>query len=379
MSLTPQALRILDSIGAYSRIKPRGFTFQAMTFMTDPGHEVTGKLYFGHKDVYGYDGLRITRKVIINELVKMVEEAGMEIHYRKKFTKIIKEDANGVEFEFEDGTREKAELLIGADGIHSKVRSHLFPEIQPQYTGFLGLTYCFPRANWQHLEDTFPLPCSIQGENGSFIITPQTEGGKEIFVGRQYKYDQKDRAGWKSLLENKEELIKMLQRDPNAWGPLMRAAQEQISSPDAHYLNVWPFYTVSEMDHWNSPHGKVVIIGDAAHAIPPSAGQGANQALEDSYSLGMLLGNLNGKTNLLEAFKAWGEYRIRRMVEVLRLTTRLMTLRMTEEERANMPEDMRWELDWKHDAGKAQLGWLYSVDIDRDVHGILEGLDSRNR
>ncbi|KAI1296131.1 hypothetical protein F5Y03DRAFT_297053 [Xylaria venustula] len=372
VSLTPNALRVLDSIGAYGRIKRQGYTFQDMTFMTDPGHEITGKLYFGQKDVYGYDGLRITRKVLIHELTEMVKEAGLEIHYGKKFTKVVNEDANGVVYELADGTRETAQLLIGADGIHSKVRSYIFPDFDPQYTGFLGLTYCFPTAN-VHLEEGFPLPVSLRGEQGSFIITPQAEGGKEIFVGRQYKYEQKDRSGWEALLQDKQALIDILQRDPNAWTPLVQTVQAQVSTPEAHFLNVWPFYTMSGMDRWHSPTGRVVLLGDAAHAIPPSAGQGANQALEDSYSLAVLLASLNGKVRLLDMVTAWEAYRMKRMEDVLRLTTRLMTLRMTEEERASMPEDMRWELDWR-DAGKSQLGWLYNVDIDRDVENLVKTL-----
>ncbi|KAJ5688507.1 Monooxygenase FAD-binding [Penicillium macrosclerotiorum] len=185
VSLIPNALRVMDSIGAYSRIKHKGFNFEAMTFMTDPEHEVTGKLYFGQKDVYEYDGIRITRKVLIHEPREMVIEAGIEIYYGKKFSKVISEDDN-------DGSRGTAEILIGADGIHSKVRSYLFPSIYPEYEGFLGLTYCFPRANTQ-LDDEFPLPVSLRGQHGSFIITPQAENGNEVFVGRQYKYEPQDR------------------------------------------------------------------------------------------------------------------------------------------------------------------------------------------
>ncbi|OAL05942.1 hypothetical protein IQ06DRAFT_362163 [Phaeosphaeriaceae sp. SRC1lsM3a] len=224
-----------------------------MTFLKDPEHEVTGKLYFGQEDVYGYDSVRITRKVIIQDLRDMAEEAGIEIVYGKKFTKIISEDADSVEFEFSDGSREKDDMLIGADGIHSKVRPYLSPDVQPHYTGFVGPTYCFPRSNWDHLEETFPLPCSVRGEQGSFIITPQTQGGREIFVGRQLKFEQKTRLGWNSLLENKDELIGTLQRDPPSWTPLLQAAQAQVSTSDAHFLNVWPFYTIPEMDHWHSP------------------------------------------------------------------------------------------------------------------------------
>jgi 2-polyprenyl-6-methoxyphenol hydroxylase-like FAD-dependent oxidoreductase len=129
------------------------------------------------------------------------------------------------------------------------------------------------------------------------------------------------------------------------------------------------------MDRWHSSTGKVVILGDAAHAIPPSAGQGANQAFEDGYSFGLLLATLNGKSSWSDALTAWEAYRMERMDEVLRLTNRLLTIRMTEEERANVPEDMRWELDWS-DAGKSQLGWLYLVDIDGDVQNLVKALDA---
>jgi 2-polyprenyl-6-methoxyphenol hydroxylase-like FAD-dependent oxidoreductase len=372
MSLTPNSLRVLDSIGAYSRLKPQGYDCQSFTFMTDPEHEITGQLYFGHKDVYGYDCLRLTREVIIGELTKMVKEIGAEIHYGKKFMRVVQEDSNGVEFEFADGTRYRADMLIGADGIHSKVRSSVFPDVHPHYSGVLGLTFCFPRDNWQHLDESFPLPCSLRGKQGSWIVTPQTEGGKEIFMGRQVNYPQEDRAAWDVMLKDKTAMIEIIQRHPQEWSPLVQSAQAQVSSPQAHFLNVWPFYTL-KMDTWHSPTGKVVIAGDSAHAIPPATGQGANQAFESTYSLALLLANLDGQVSLPEALKAWETYRMQRLDEVLQYTTRVMTLRMSEEERAIMPEEMKWELDGK-DAGKSQLGWLYLADIDRDMDTVIKGL-----
>lgn len=377
MSLTPNALRVLDSIGAYSRIKPQGFDCESFTFMTDPEHEVTGKFYFGQKDIYGYDSLRVTRKVIIRELTDMVKEAGVEIHYGKKFTKVVREDTDGVEFEFLDGTREKAEILVGADGIHSKVRSCIFPAVKPIYSGVIGLTFCFPRANWQHLDQSFPLPCSLRGKLGSWIITPQTEGGREIFMGRQLKYEEEDRSGWDTLLKDKQTMIDLIQRDPDEWSPLIQAAQKQISTPEAHFLNVWPFYTL-KMHRWHSSTGRVALVGDAAHAIPPAAGQGANQAFESSYSLAMLLANLHDKISLSDALTAWEAYRMQRLDDVIRLTHRVMNLRATEEERANMPDEMRWALDGS-DFGKSQLGWLYLADVDCDIKNVVKSLDEQYR
>ena len=368
--LTPNALRVMDSIGVYSRIKSKGFEFEAMTFMTDPDHKITGKYYFGQKDMYGYDSLRIARKALIGELREMAKEAGIQIHYSQKFNKVVREDVDGVVFELADGRQEKTDILIGADGIHSKVRSYLFPDIQPQYSGFLGVTYCFPRANLPVPSADFPLPVSLHGKQGSFIMAAQGEGGKEIFVGRQYKYEATDRLGWNALLQQKEKLIDMHQRDQKEWSPLVQAAQAQLSTSDAHSLSIWPFHTVPRMQRWHSVAGRVIILGDAAHAIPPAVGQGANQAFEDGYSLALVLARSIGKESLVDALEAWEDYRLRRMDEVLKLTNQVLYVRMSQEDRVAVPEEMRWIVD-ESEAAMSQLSWLYVGDIERDVEGFL--------
>ncbi|KAJ5290755.1 Monooxygenase FAD-binding [Penicillium angulare] len=133
------------------------------------------------------------------------------------------------------------------------------------------------------------------------------------------------------------------------------------------------------MSRWHSSTGKVVILGDSAHAVPPPAGQGANQALEDGYSFGILLANLNSNNlsncmSLSDALTAWEAYRMERMEKVLELTNRVLTIRMTDEERANVSEHMRWDEIDGSDAGKSELGWLYLVDIDSDIKSVIETL-----
>ena len=372
ISLTPNGLRVLDSIGVYDRIKSQGYDFEAITFVTDPEYDETGKLYFGHKDTYGYDGMRVTRELLNRELKAAAIEAGIEINYSKKFTKVVSED-DGVEFEFAEGTREKAEMLIGADGIHSKVRSYLYPGMQPEYAGHLAITYHFP-STLLPIDKDLPLPLSLRGSQGSFIISPQAKNGSELLIGRQLKYENKYRAGWDTLTKDSQALIDIIQEDPEAWSPLIQAAQKLVTSPETEVLHLWPFYTVPRMDRWHSQGGRAMIIGDAAHAVPPPAGQGANQALEDGYGLGVLLANIvNTKISLLDALTAWEAYRMKRMERVLHLTNRVMTLRMTEEERLSMPETMRFDIDGS-DAGKSELKWLYTVDIDRDVKDLVKTL-----
>jgi hypothetical protein len=71
--LSPNALRILDDMGVYERIQNKGFSFEALTFKNENG-ETTGKYFFGCEKLYGYQGLRIYRKALLDELLMMLRE-----------------------------------------------------------------------------------------------------------------------------------------------------------------------------------------------------------------------------------------------------------------------------------------------------------------
>lgn len=370
--LSPNALRVLDSVGAYERLRSKGFNFDIMTFMTDVDHKPTGTYYFGHEGLYGYKALRIHRSVIISELRIMVAEQGTTIDYGKKFSHVISEGQEGVRYAFTDGTEDVAEILIGADGIHSKVREYVLPDIKPVYSGFLGVTYAFPASNLRiPSEQDYTFPITFQGKNGSFVMALQKPDGKEMFVGRQFKHSMQNRSGWDALLKEKTELISMHQKDKSEWSDIVQSAQEQLDGDDAHSLNIWPFHTVPKLEKWSSAAGKVIIIGDAAHAIPPTAGQGANQAFEDSYSLAFLLKSLGPGLDLQSGLKAWYQYRLERVQKVLVLSDQMNSLRLTEDEKKYVPLEKLWR-DQSEELGEGQqFAWLYSNSIDMDMAKVL--------
>ncbi|KAF2681991.1 kynurenine 3-monooxygenase [Lentithecium fluviatile CBS 122367] len=365
--LSPNALRVLDNLGAYERIQPLGFNFDTLTFMDDADYKKTGQYYFGNEEQYGYHALRIYRNVLIRALREMVAEQHIMIQYGRKFTHVVSEDDKGVRFAFADGSEDRAEFLIGADGIHSKVRAQILPDIVPAYSGNLGVTFAFPRSKLRTPCSDFSLPASIHGPKGGFIMAPQNADGSEMFVGRQYKYPMQDRSGWDVLMKNKEELIDMHQRDMSSWSDLVQSAQEQISTSDAHSITIWPFHTVPKLSKWTSDGGRVIIIGDAAHAIPPTAGQGANQAFEDSFSLAILLGSLGPEVKLASGLRRWQAYRQERVDKVLVLSMQMLNIRLTEEEKKEVPPAQLW----REDEGD-QLAWLYTNSIVEDMKGVLE-------
>lgn len=92
------------------------------------------------------------------------------------------------------------------------------------------------------------------------------------------------------------------------WSDLAQSGQAQASAPETHSFNIWPFHTVPKLDSWASEKGRVIISGDAAHAIPPTAGQGANQAFEDNFSLAYLFSAPGPPRHLKEGLAVWQSY-----------------------------------------------------------------------
>jgi 2-polyprenyl-6-methoxyphenol hydroxylase-like FAD-dependent oxidoreductase len=153
---------------------------------------------------------------------------------------------------------------------------------------------------------------SVHGKAGAFVLAPQNPDGGEMFAGRQFLAPLRDRSGWDALRRDRRELVDMHQRDMGEWeSDLVRSGQERASGPDAHSFNIWPFHTLPKLPAWSSARGTVVIIGDAAHAKPPTAGQGANQAFEDGYSLTFLnsLPRPWAGVELTGSLGKWREYR----------------------------------------------------------------------
>lgn len=94
-----------------------------------------------------------------------------------------------------------------------------------------------------------------------------------------------------------------------------------------------------------------MLVGDSCHAIPPTAAQGANKAVEDAYTLGVVLarvmksgkGGLEDQEVLGKALRRWERYRKGRVEKVLDLTMRMNSMRLPAGERDALPKDLRWE------------------------------------
>ena len=261
LMLSPNALRSLDSIGLYDRIKREGWHFRAGSFRNN-NHEFIDSYEFGNADKYGYDCLRVYRQVLVDQLVATVAESGMEVVNDKKFSHVVSEDESGVTFAFTNGEQHEASIVIGADGIRSAVRRYIFPEVEPSFANVMTVVGAVPTSLVEFPHDNYDLPVSINGEAGGFSLAQQNADGSEMLAAMQYPTHERDKAGWKALNEDKKQLVDILRQNYETSTETIKSAIDAI---DPETLFIWPFYAVPRLSRWTSTRGRVVLLGDAAH------------------------------------------------------------------------------------------------------------------
>jgi 2-polyprenyl-6-methoxyphenol hydroxylase-like FAD-dependent oxidoreductase len=366
--LSPNALKVLDNLGVYNTVKSEGYEFKNLTWQTIDGSG-RERQEFGDEQKYGYDALRVHRYVLINALIEATKRAGVEIAFGKKFVAAT-ESQDSVEICFEDGTRTTASILIGADGIHSTVRRLLYPDLTPKFLNLAGVTAAVPTSalgltdamlqDFENPDLDYPLPITIQHPaHGAFVVAPQRSGAQEMFFGRQRTWTDTDRAGWDARSADKQELANFLASDTQDFPQIVR---DVVKSIPHDTINLWPFYVIPNLPSWISADGKgrIILVGDAAHAIPPSAGQGLNQCFEDVYTLSLTFKTLHkdaiGAEALSRRLQKWQQWRLERVKGVFELNGMIEARRTPLAERTPAQHVLVER--------KMDLSWLFDVNFE---------------
>lgn len=368
--LSPNALRALDSIGLYERLRDKALQFDKLYFK-NAKNETTDIYYFGSKPIYGYQAIRIMRKVLLGELLAMLRERSIPVHFDSPLATIESDvRSNKVKFTFTNGLSSLASLLVGADGIHSRVRSTFLPNVKPKYAGVLGIS-CVVQRSQLRIPDDYGLPAIAIGKPGGFLLVPQKPDGSELYVGAQRLFAELDDAGWSALRKDKQKLYDMIHENQTDWPDIVQSALEAMT---VDKMGLWAFHSLPPLSSWLFESKRIVLVGDAAHAIPPTVGQGANQAVEDVCALALLLAKLSPDVPLNEATALWQSYRQGRVQRIMDLTHQMNAKRLPESEKAKLSPGAIWSDSSLTRGEGGELQWLYNSDLSDETEKWIQEL-----
>lgn len=136
-------------------------------------------------------------------------------------------------------------------------------------------------------------------------------------------------------------------------------------------LHINRFYIVPSLEKWVSSSGRIVLIGDAAHAITPQGGQGAAMAFEDAETLAYTMVRVDFMEQRSKLLKIWENHRRDRLVRVKEFTGRNNSLR--DPGRSYLRQIVKEYAVWgafKYLGPSAGVEWLYGYDAE-NIIGIL--------
>lgn len=278
VNLTPKALRYLDHLGVYQIFEDKKVGAECRTIEL---FDLYSGTKYAEVDFRGADGngigkgegkkffsRRVMRCEIQDALLQLVrEQDGTEIVFGKKAVEVT-ESAEGVRLKFEDGESVIGDCLLGCDGIHSATRSLLVdPERKPTYTGIsVGLATSTLKSG------AAPPPWTTTGlvssRRGSLMCSYFEATKSQHYVGAVMEVaDVGSREGWKAKGTNQETIKRdLLERFGTEKVPAISAILEGVGE-----WTLYPVYALPEGGKWRSEQGKVVLLGDSAHAVSLSS------------------------------------------------------------------------------------------------------------
>jgi salicylate hydroxylase len=251
---------------------------------------------------YGYPYFTVYRPDLLAVLAAAVRrEKPDAIRLGAKCTGFT-QDSAGVSLQFESRSDVTADALVGADGVHSRIRQGLFGPDQPQFTGIIAWRGIVPM-------ERLPEPMARRvGHNwvgpGGHVVHYPLRGGKVMnFVGAL------ERSDWQVESWSARGTTEELAADFKGWHEDIQALIRGIPVPYK-----WALMTRPPMERWTI--GRVTLLGDACHSMVPFLAQGAVMAIEDGLVLARALteGSADVPSRLLRYENARRE-RTRRAVE----------------------------------------------------------------
>jgi 2-polyprenyl-6-methoxyphenol hydroxylase-like FAD-dependent oxidoreductase len=280
LQIAPNGMHVLAEIGLADEMIRRGSIAEAFDFHSQSG-ALLGSINKKMQQRFGQPAVNMCRATLNEAILATAQRENVEVTFEKRLVRIEDRPDQALIAHFADGTGAEGDFLIGADGVHSAARAHVIPDgPKPFDTGLIGFGGFVPRSLLDHaaigrrVKTTFGQSgffgygfCSPDPRDGVMWWSTQPSHGIDAAAYRAMGQEAMKRhlldfhAGWHDPIPQ-----------------LLQAAKD---------IGVTGTLDVATLPTWSRK--RTLLIGDAAHATSPHAGQGASLALEDAMRLGRLM------------------------------------------------------------------------------------------
>ena len=286
VSLAPNGLRMLERLGVGEQVRRMGARYASAQLRLPDGRAVRHEPY---QFAMAGQNVGIHRADLLALLAGQLPPGTVRTGHR--CTGFSQDEVSATAC-FADGSAATADVVIGADGIHSVLQGFVVAPAKPLYSGVVAYRGLVPRPE-EYPAGTIRM---WMGEGRHFLVFPVRAGQLLNYVGF-VSSDTAVRESWSAP------------GDPAAlaahfagWDPVIGQVIAAISGPGGSGFQ-WGMYDRVPLPRWSS--GRLTLLGDAAHPMLPHLGQGVNQALEDAVALATLLGSGTGPAGVPRALAAY--------------------------------------------------------------------------
>ncbi|GAB2788621.1 FAD-dependent monooxygenase [Halomonas shantousis] len=349
VQMTPNAVKVLKALGLKNDLYNIGFLPEAMV---GRNWETAAELFRtplkdSSTKAYGAEFFHVHRADLHTILTQDIPED--RVTFGAQCTDVLQSPGSSTAI-FADGTRFEADLIVGADGIHSAVRGALWGEYDPKFTGHM----C-----WRALVPVEEHPLPFVSPDASFwmgpnahVVTYYVKGGKAVNIVAVTETDEWIKESWTEPSSTQELL--------DAYRGWHSNLTQLFERTDPSQTFKWGLFDHDPMARWSIGHA--TLLGDAAHPMLPFLSQGAAMAIEDSYVLAQALVHFEGDVPAaLTAYE--DERRVRTSQVQLQARERGRTFHLSS------PEELRKrDLAYQQEQAKnpnavgIRAEWIYEYD-----------------
>ncbi len=290
IQISPNGLAVLTALGVADDLITQSMRAQAVELRDYKRAGLVARLDL---DRYAPDLTYIFahRHDVISTLYEACKSLNVDVHFGER---LVRYEAGTVEFA--SGLVSEADVIIGADGLHSRLRSSIASSSEPFFTGQVAY-----RAVVDNVIDQSSVATIHMAPNAHIVSYPVRDGRKLNLVMVR-EQDQWIKDGWRNPVEAAE----VQQHFSQFQGPIAGALAE------VQDVFEWGLFRYPVADKWHNT--QAVLLGDAAHPTLPFMAQGANLALEDAWVLTACLSAYPETSEALAHYQSRRHPRVTRIV-----------------------------------------------------------------